>query len=126
MNRRAFRPPRRTMGADGNTDDLLKHAEALGLSCALIEDRDGCPEVLVGGWGGVRLAEIKTRKGKLRERQEKWRKWWRGPPPSLWRTTADVERTVGELRQEAEWKRSLAFEVEAAATKRTETLGVKG
>lgn len=111
MNRRAFRPPRRTSGADGNTNALVSYATALGCTCALIEDRDGCPEVLVGGWGVMRLAEVKRlpvpgqvkpSEVKLRERQEKWRERWRGPPPLLWRTMEDVDRTVDGMRGEAD------------------------
>lgn len=101
MNHYARRPPRRTSGADANTDALVKYATALGATCALIEDRDGCPEVLIGGWGVMRLAEVKTAKGKLRERQEKWRQRWRGPPPHLWRTKEDVDQTIWSMRQEA-------------------------
>lgn len=110
MNSYARRPPRRTSGADTNTDGLLKYAAAQGLSCALIEDRDGCPEVLVGGWGVMRLAEVKRlpvpgkvkpSEAALRERQKKWRQRWRGPAPLLWRTRKDVDRTVKEMRAEA-------------------------
>lgn len=114
MNRRAFRPPRRASGADSNTDDLLKHAAFLGLSVSIIEDKDGCPEFLIGGWGVMRIAEGKTAKGKLRERQKKWRERWRGPPPGLWRTTVDVERTAAEMREESERRRGEAFEAEVA------------
>lgn len=109
----ARRPPRKTMGADSNTDDLVSYATALGLSVAIIEDRDGCPEFLVGGWGLMRLREGKAPKGKLSERQEAWRKWWRGPPPSEWRTRADVDATVREMREESERRRAEAFEASA-------------
>lgn len=112
MNRRAFRPPRRSMGADSNTDVLLQYATALGCSCSLIEDRDGCPEVLVGGWGVIRLTEVKTEDGKLSARQKKWRQRWRGPAPILWRTTEDVDATVREMREESERVRAWRFERE--------------
>jgi len=111
VSRYAHRPPRRTSGADSNTDDLLTYAEALGMSVAIIEDRNGCPEFLCGGWGVMRLAEgkrqpvpglVKPSEAKLRTRQEKWRAWWRGPPPLLWRTRADVEATALSMRMEAE------------------------
>lgn len=107
MNRRAFRPPRRASGADSNTDALVSYATAQGLTVAIIEDRDGCPEFLCGGWGVMRLNEGKAPKGKLRERQQRWRERWRGPPPGLWRTKEDVDRTVAEMRAEAEGKRDL-------------------
>lgn len=118
MNRYARRPPRRTSGADANTDELVSYATKLGLTCALIEDRDGCPEVLCGAWGVMRLAEIKRlpvpgqvkpSEAKLRDRQVAWRKRWRGPAPHLWRTTDDVDETVRGMRAEADGLRALQF-----------------
>lgn len=116
MNRYAYQQPRRALGADSNTDALLKYAAAQGLSCTLIADGRGCPEVLAGGWGVLRLAEVKRpivkgEKGsmpsdsKLRKRQEDWRKWWRGPAPHLWRTTADVDSTVEGMRADSDRRR---------------------
>lgn len=106
---------------DRNHVSLKKYAEDLGLTCETIQGRKGCPDLLVGAWKVTRVVEVKPEKAKgirrsetvPRAAQEDWHKRWRGSPVVVWRTTADVDRTAAEMREESERKRGEAFEARA-------------
>ncbi len=97
---------RRASRKDRNHDELVRHAEALGMSVLELYQLPGALDLLVGYCGRDCLCEVKdgTRPPsdrKLTPAERDLCQRWKGRAPAIWLTKADVERTRRELLAEA-------------------------
>lgn len=82
---------------DANQREIIDALERVG--CHVLDLSHvgrGCPDLLVSDRVGVlHLIEIKTAKGKLNARQQRWHEEWRGPKPLVIRSVSEALAFVG-------------------------------
>lgn len=80
---------------DKNQAEIVSALRAVG--CGVVDTSrigKGFPDIIVCRPGGVWLMEIKSEKGKLNPRQEKWHAEWRGQV-SVVHSVAEALKVVG-------------------------------
>ena len=82
---------------DANQQEIVDALCAVGCSVLdLSAVGRGCPDLAVSDRNGnLLLMEIKTEKGKLNKRQERWHREWKGSPPFVVRSVDEALRAVG-------------------------------
>lgn len=84
---------------DGNHDLIVAEYRKHGCPVlSLVKCGGGAPDLLVLIGGFPRLVEIKTAKGKLKDKQAEFAKWW---PVMVVRTPDDVAAHVHSLTRAA-------------------------
>ena len=79
--------------SDGNQQVLMDYARSIGMSVDDIHREPKVLDLLVGYMGVDQRVEVKQPGEKLNANEADIFENWRGRPPVIWETTADVERT---------------------------------
>jgi hypothetical protein len=82
---------------DANQPEIVAALRQAGATVQhLHEVGRGCPDIMVGFRGQTFAIEIKTKHGKLNEREKCWHMWWRGQKAVV-RTTEEALKVIGAI-----------------------------
>ena len=92
---------------DANHTELVRFAERLGFSVSCVADLPGELDLIVGLYGIDLRVEIKDgtlprSRRTLTEDEEKLFREWKGRPPVIWKSPADVMETRDALLAESQ------------------------
>jgi Holliday junction resolvase len=84
----------RAKKVDSNQADIVAALEKAGCSVVVCAQGEGFPDLICGLRGANWLLEVKSKKGKLNDRQVRWHRDWRGQV-SVVRTVEQALQAVG-------------------------------
>lgn len=81
---------------DKNQNEIVQALRQVGATVILLHEAgEGIPDLLIGYRRETYLMEVKSKTGKLNERQIEWHSEWRGYPVSVARTVEDALAFIG-------------------------------
>ena len=93
----AYRPK----NVDKNQNEIVHALRQVGATVILLHEAgEGIPDLLIGYRRETYLMEVKSKTGKLNERQQLWHSDWRGYPVSVARTVEDALAFIGATKNE--------------------------
>jgi len=91
----------RPKNVDKNQSEIVHALRQVGATVILLHEAgEGIPDLLIGFMGDTYLMEVKSKTGKLNERQQLWHSDWRGYPVSVARTVEDALAFIGATKNE--------------------------
>lgn len=86
----------RAKNVDKNQAEIVHALRQVGATVVLMHEAgEGIPDLLVGYRGETYLVEIKSKSGKLNERQQLWHSLWTGKPVRIVRS---IEEALSAIR----------------------------
>ena len=87
----AYRPK----NVDKNQSEIVHALRQVGATVILLHEAgEGIPDLLIGYRRETYLMEVKSKTGKLNERQQLWHSDWRGDPVSIVRSIDDALNAI--------------------------------
>lgn len=87
----AYRPK----NVDKNQNEIVHALRQVGATVILLHEAgEGIPDLLIGYLRETYLMEVKSKTGKLNQRQIEWHKEWRGYPVSIVRSIDDALKAI--------------------------------
>jgi hypothetical protein len=85
----------RPKNVDKNQNEIVHALRQVGATVILLHEAgEGIPDLLIGFMGDTYLMEVKSKTGKLNERQKLWHSDWRGHPVSIVRSIDDALKAI--------------------------------